>query len=136
MKKHFVWSRDIERVIQKELSDKRKRLASNTDGVTELFGKAAEASEHWYSLRSAVHELSKNLKNPNMSSICRRLGRNARLWEGVGLIFSALELQKVLAAPAGSIIIMTFDIGGYGFEVIKPTDPDYKQAFTRLPGAT
>jgi hypothetical protein len=82
-----------------------------------------------------MYELSRNLKNPNKSSIYRTLERNQRLWEGVGLVFSALELQQVLAAPRGSMIIPTFGIGGYRFEIIKPKDPNYLEAFSRLPGA-
>lgn len=135
MKKYFVWGRDIERVIYEALFDKSKRLVSNSDAIVNLFGRAAEASEHYYSVRGTMYELSRNWKNINKSSIYRMLGRNQRLWEGVGIIFSALELQKALAAPPRSIIIPTFGIGGYGFEIIRPTDPNYKEVFSRLPGA-
>jgi hypothetical protein len=136
MKKYFVWTRDIERVIYEALSDKSKRPALNSDAIVKLFNRAAEASEHYYTLRATVHELSRNWKNINKSSIYRRLEHNERLWRGVGLIFSAIELQKVLAAPPRSIIIIIFQMGGYGFEVIKPTDPNYLEAYSRLPGAT
>jgi hypothetical protein len=135
MKKYFVWTRDIERVIYETLSDKSKRIASNSDAIVKLFGRAAEASEHYRSFTATMYELSRNWKNINKSSIHRMLERNQRLSEGVGLMFSALELQKVLAAPPGSIIIPTFGIGGYGFEIIKPTDPNYLEAYSRLPGA-
>jgi hypothetical protein len=136
MKKYFVWTGDIERVINETLSDKRKRLASNSDVIVKLFDSAAEASEHYYSFTATMYELSRNWKNINMSSIYKMLERNQRLWGGVGLIFSALELQKVLAAPPYSIIIPTFGIGGYSFEIRKPKDANYLEAFSRLPGAT
>jgi hypothetical protein len=135
MKKYFVWTRDIEHVIDETLSDKSKSLASNSDATVKLFDTAVKASEHYYSFTATMYQLSKHLKTPNRSSIFRMLERNQRLSEGVGLIFSALELQKVLGAPTGSIIIPTFGIGGYGFEVIKPTDPNYLEAYSHLPGA-
>src|SRR5262249_40312758 len=135
MKKYFVWPRDIERVIYETLSDKSKRQASNTDTIVKLFVKAAEASEHYYSFTATMYELSRIWRNINKSSIYRTLERNQRLWEGVGLIFSALELLKVLAAPPRSIIILMFNTGGYGFEIIKPADPNYLDAYLRLPGA-
>jgi hypothetical protein len=61
-------------------------------------------------------------------------GRNERLWEGIGLLCTAFELQKVLAAPTDSIIIPKFGMGGYSFEILKPTDPDYKEVRWRLMG--
>ena len=70
-----------------------------------------------------------------MSRRYRTLERNQRLCAGVGLIFSAFEVQKALAAPPGSIVIPKFDIGGYGFEVIMPTDPNYFEAYSHLQGA-
>ena len=136
MKKYFVWTRDIEQVINQTLSDKRKRLASNSDATIKRLSKAAEGSEHYYSFTATMYELSRSWKNINMSSIYRVLELNVHLWEGVGLIFKALELQKVLAAPDRSIIIPTIDTGGYGFEIIKPTDTNYWEACKRLPGAT
>jgi hypothetical protein len=135
MRKYFVWTHDLERVIYETLSGKRKRLALNSDSTVKLFSRAAEASEHYYSFTATMYTLSKRLKKPNMSSVFRKLERNEHLWEGAGLIFSAIELQKVLAAPPGSIITPTFDIGGYGFEITKPTDPDYLETYSRLPGA-
>ena len=136
MKKCFVWTRNIEQAVYNTLSDKSKHIASNGDVIAKLFGRAAEWSGHYYSSAATMHELSRTWKNINKSSIYRRLGRNQRLWEGVGLVFSALELQKVLSAPQGSIIIPTFGFGGYSFKIIKPTDPNYVEAYSRLPGAT
>ena len=135
MKKYFVWTRDIERVIYETLSHKSKRLTSNSDAIVKLFSGAAEVSEHYRSFTATMYELSRNWKNINRSSVYRMLERNQRLWEGVGLMFSALEVQKVLAAPPGSVIIPTFGMGGYHFEIIKPTDPNYLEAYSRLPGA-
>jgi hypothetical protein len=135
MNKHFVWTRDIERKIYETVSDKSKRLASNSDVIVKMFSRAAETSAHYHSFTITMHQLSKKWKNINMSSVHRKLERNQGLWDSVGLVFSALELQKVLAAPPGSIIIPTFGMGGYSFEITKPTDPDYIEAYTRLPGA-
>ena len=135
MKKYFVWTRDIERMINDIVSDKSKHPASNSDAMVKLLGRAAAASEHYLSFTATRYELSRNWKNINKSSTHRMLERNQRLWEGVGLLFSALELQKVLAAPPGSIIIPTFSIGGYSFEITKPTDPNYLEAYSRLPAA-
>jgi hypothetical protein len=42
MKKYFVWTRDIEHVIYETLSDKTKRLASNSDVIVKLFNTAAD----------------------------------------------------------------------------------------------
>ena len=66
------------------------------------------------------------------------LERNREVCEGVGMVFNALELQNALSAPDGSIIVPTFEFGSgvYSFEVILPNDPNYAEAFLRLPGAT
>ena len=135
MKRYFVWTRDIERVIYETLSDQRKRLASNSDAIVRLFRMGAEGSEHYYSSMATMYEVGRNWKNINKSSVYRMLEGNQRLWEGVGLVFSSLELQQVMAAPSNSIIVPTFGIGGYRFEIIKPSDPGYKDSFSRLPGA-
>jgi hypothetical protein len=134
MKRYFVWISDIERAIYEALSDKSKRVASNSDAIVKLFNRTAEVSEHYYATAAKMYELSKNWKNINMSSIFRNIERNERLWHGVGLIFTAFEKQKVLAAPPGSIIVTTFGIGGYSFEVITSKDPNYSEACHRLPG--
>jgi hypothetical protein len=133
--KKFVWTRDIERMICETLSDKSKRLTANSDAIITLFGRVAEASEHYYSYRVTMYEVSRDWININKSSIFRALERNERLWERVGLIFTAIELDKVWKAPPDSIIVITSDLSGYHFEVIKPGDPNYKKAFLSLPGA-
>lgn len=135
MKKHFIWTSDFERAILQTLSNKSNGLASNSGAVVTFFGHATEAGAHYYALRGAVHVLIRDLKKPNMSSIYRVFERNERLWEGVGEVFNAIELYKVLNAPAGSIVIPKFEIGGYAFEIIKKGDPDYVAAFSNLPGA-
>ena len=135
MKKHFIWTRDFERAILQTLSNKSNGLASKSGAVVTLFGHVAEASAHYYALSGAAHVLIRDLKKTNMSSICRAFERNQRLWEGVGQVFNAIELQKVLNAPVGSIVIPKFEMGGYAFEIIKKGDPDYVAAFSNLPGA-
>jgi len=135
MRKHFVWTHDLEKVISETLSGKRKRLTSNSDATLQLFSRAAEAGEHYYTATAKIYELSKSWKNLNKSSVFRKLKRNEGLWKNVGLIFTAFELHKALNAPDGSIIIPTIDTGGYGLKVIEPTDPDYLETFARLPGA-
>jgi hypothetical protein len=135
MKKHFIWTRDFERAILQTLSIKSNGLVSKSGAVVTLFGRIAETGAHYYALRSAAHILIRDLKKPNMSSICRTFERNARLCEGLGLVFNAIELQKVLNAPDGSIVIPKFEMGGYSFEIIKKGDPDYFAAFSHLPGA-
>jgi len=133
MKKHFIWTRDP--VVHKTPSDKKRRL--NSDEIITIFGRAAEASEHYYSFMVKEKELSKSWKYINKSSIYRMLKQKQEFWEGVGYLFTAIDLYKVLNAPPGSIIIPTFDtIGPPSFEIIKPTDPNYSEAWSRLPGAT
>jgi hypothetical protein len=138
MKKHFVWTREIEQKINETLSDKSKRPAAHSDDIIKAFSKLAELSAHYYAARVTIKELSRIWTNINKSSIYRMLERNKGVCEGVVLIFNALELQNVLNAPEGSIIVPTFGIGtgGYSFEVIKPDDPNYREAFSRLPGAS
>jgi len=138
MKRHFVWTREIEQKINETLSDKSKRPAANSDEIVKAFGKLADLSAHYYAARVTVKELSRIWTNINKSSIYRMLERNKEVCEGVVIIFSALELQNALSAPDGSIIVPTFSIGtgGYSFEVTTPNDPNYQEAFTRLPGAT
>jgi hypothetical protein len=135
MKRHFIWTSDFERAILQTLSNKSSGLASNSGAVVTLFGHVAEASAHYCALRGAVHVLIRDLKKPNMSSIYRVFERNQRLWEGVGQVFNAIELYKVLNAPTGSIVIPKFEMGGYAFEIIKKGNPDYVAAFSNLPGA-
>lgn len=134
MKKHFVWTRGIEQKFYETLSDKSKRLASNSDVIVKQFSRALETSNHYRSSAVTTYALSRDWKNVNKSSIFRALERNQRLWEGIGLVFSAFELQKALTAPHGSIIVATFGVGGYSFEIIKPTDPNYLEACASLPG--
>jgi hypothetical protein len=136
MKKHFIWTSDFERAILQTLSNKSNGLASQSGAVVTLFSHVAEASAHYSALRGAAHVLIRDLKMPNRSSIYRAFERKQRLWEGVGQIFNALELYKVLNAPDGSIVIPKFGMGGYAFEIIKPGDPDYVAAFSHLPAAS
>jgi len=136
MKKYFVWTSDFERAILQALSDKSKGLTADGGTVVTFFGRVAEAGAHYSALRGAAHVVIRELKKPNMSSIYRAFNRNQRLLEGVGQVFSAIELYKVINAPAGSIVIPTFGVGGYGFEIIKKGDPDYETALLNLTGAT
>jgi hypothetical protein len=136
MKKKFVWTRNIERKISEAMSSKAKRLNSNSDAIVQAFSRAVEGGEHYYTGRAMMYELSRDWIKIEKSSIFRALERNNALFDGVGLIFNAIELQKVINAPPGSILIPGFDSGGFKIEVIKPNDPDYKEAFFRLPGAT
>ena len=66
MKKHFVWTRDIQRVFQ-EMLNKRKSLEPNTAGIIKVFAGIAEASEHYYSFAATKYELSRSWKNINKS---------------------------------------------------------------------
>jgi hypothetical protein len=136
MRKYFVWTDDLKQVIDETVSGKRKSLASNSDSVVSLFSRAAAVGEHYYTTRVKMYELSRGWKNIAKSGIFRRLERTEDLWKNVGLIFTAVDLVNAANAPTGSIITPTFDIGGYGFEITKPTDPDYSEALSRLPGAT
>jgi hypothetical protein len=134
--KHFIWMSNFEKTILQTLTNKSNGLASKRDVVVTLFSRLAEGSAHYSALRGAAHVLIRDLKKPNMSSIYRAFERNHRLWEGVGQVFTAIELQKVLNAPDGSIVIPKFEMGGYTFEIIKKGDPDYVAAFANLPGAS
>src|SRR6266567_1164684 len=129
MKKHFVWTREIEQKIIETLSDKSKRPAANSDEIVKAFGKLTELGAHYYAARVTIKELSRIWTNINKSSVYRMLERNKEVCDGLVIIFTALELQKVLDAPDRSIIVATFGIGtgGYSFEVIKPNDPNYQE---------
>jgi hypothetical protein len=135
MKKYFVWAGGVEQVILHALSDTSKRGRSNRDVIVSLFSRVALFSEHYYEFAVATYRLSRSWKSINRSSIFRRLERTQHLWEGVGLICDAIEVNKALSAPTGSIIVIEPDIGGISIDVIRPDDPNYSEAFARLPGA-